>query len=828
MTTNNFLGSTVKTGIPKETSHLLWQRVQKVSNQELCSGSALETPHDSDFQDSNPARSSEESIQVTRHNKNGFVMGPTSSQQNNGHFSRVLLNPEKQVPGHRLSAKSPKSDSRSDGLQKASNKNVSSEVKVDSVASHGQGDYVLDQGSYLKSRARPTANGRGQDTKGLWTRKATWIEGEQGKCDVEDASENSKQQNYLRNSNSTRFSYHELYHNNSESIPQMMESRRPRSAPSTANGSVNGFQEFRREVASVQKMAQEQVFSSKKPSLPDLFTITDLSETPSMDHFSERQVSFDESASQTTGKWKKLGNHPDRNSHKEKAGEKEHGSHHVAQKWVPVDHRSGGPHLESLKLNKARDDGAKHVSTLYDLKDIENVAVYTLNERRSDTNCSENGENISESAGKILSSSRQAMIIDQDHSGGNEFNELKVEVLSLSTARVNNEMKLSVERANFATSDAQPAEPKDYPEKVSPTDEDFSSVARAVIDAVHASLEGRKAAERLAATVGSPIAEFEKVLEAVAPTIETTLEASEIKKAQRVCNLGSNRTKAFAQHGSSNLTYTLYKHLVFRCRVDDIPVSTIWDWYEESGNYGVEVKSLGLQGTDTCHRAQQFSAFFVPYLSGLQLFECTASCCQSPKRELKVNALLNLDKNGGDLLEYGSTELVNNNIFDTLLPKPLVMDEDYPASCPSESQDADKLACRSCCSYSEHSFKNNVNLLFEFYDAEQPQQRITLFQKVQQLIRGEVGLQSQKRGNAALLGSLKLGDLHPASWFSVAWYPIYRIPEGLARDVFLTYHSFGHVLIKKRNCCTPCSIGSPFGISIPVVGLQYYNCQVLF
>lgn len=30
----------------------------------------------------------------------------------------------------------------------------------------------------------------------------------------------------------------------------------------------------------------------------------------------------------------------------------------------------------------------------------------------------------------------------------------------------------------------------------------------------------------------------------------------------------------------------------------------------------------------------------------------------------------------------------------------------------------------------------------------------------------------------------------PESWFAVAWYPIYQIPEGKLRVCFLTYHKF--------------------------------------
>jgi len=40
------------------------------------------------------------------------------------------------------------------------------------------------------------------------------------------------------------------------------------------------------------------------------------------------------------------------------------------------------------------------------------------------------------------------------------------------------------------------------------------------------------------------------------------------------------------------------------------------------------------------------------------------------------------------------------------------------------------------------------------------------------------------------LFSTRVADLHPASWYAVAWYPVYRIPEAPLCARFLTYHSF--------------------------------------
>ncbi|XP_042971804.1 uncharacterized protein LOC122303876 [Carya illinoinensis] len=73
---------------------------------------------------------------------------------------------------------------------------------------------------------------------------------------------------------------------------------------------------------------------------------------------------------------------------------------------------------------------------------------------------------------------------------------------------------------------------------------------------------------------------------------------------------------------------------------------------------------------------------------------------------------------------------------------------------------------------------------------------------------------------------MKLHELHPASSFSVAWYPIYRIPEGNFRASFLTFHSLGHLVHKLL--WSDSLNKDVFWIVFPVLGLQSYNAQAYF
>lgn len=43
-----------------------------------------------------------------------------------------------------------------------------------------------------------------------------------------------------------------------------------------------------------------------------------------------------------------------------------------------------------------------------------------------------------------------------------------------------------------------------------------------------------------------------------------------------------------------------------------------------------------------------------------------------------------------------------------------------------------------------------------------------------------------------LFSDVYLKDVHPSSWYAVAWYPLYSIPEGKLKTSFLTFHAFVH------------------------------------
>ncbi|CAI9773862.1 unnamed protein product [Fraxinus pennsylvanica] len=92
---------------------------------------------------------------------------------------------------------------------------------------------------------------------------------------------------------------------------------------------------------------------------------------------------------------------------------------------------------------------------------------------------------------------------------------------------------------------------------------------------------------------------------------------------------------------------------------------------------------------------------------------------------------------------------------------------------------------------------------------------------IKELVRGEGRSKCRAHGDPTVLELVGLQDLHQSSWYSVAWYPIYRIPDDTLRAAFLTYHSLGHLV--RRDLIYDSSVDTC--IVSPVVGLQSHNAQ---
>ena len=83
--------------------------------------------------------------------------------------------------------------------------------------------------------------------------------------------------------------------------------------------------------------------------------------------------------------------------------------------------------------------------------------------------------------------------------------------------------------------------------------------------------------------------------------------------------------------------------------------------------------------------------------------------------------------------------------------------------------------------------------------------------------------------HSSFLRDARIVDLHPASWFSVAWYPVYRIPDAPLCARFLTFHSFAPMVISMQRAHAALveeGLHRPVAIMpLQVVGLKWYNMQ---
>ncbi|CAJ1952305.1 unnamed protein product [Sphenostylis stenocarpa] len=316
-------------------------------------------------------------------------------------------------------------------------------------------------------------------------------------------------------------------------------------------------------------------------------------------------------------------------------------------------------------------------------------------------------------------------------------------------------------------------------------------ISKAVNDACRAQL----ACEALHMATGGPVAEFERLLHLGSPVI---------------CKSVNSVSCATCSHNHTG-SVSLCRH-----EIPNLSLGCLWQWYEKHGSYGLEIRAQDHEIPKRQGGVSDFPfrAYFVPSLSAVQLFknhenqwvnsgDKVSNCEVSEACEM-----IDISEN--------SSIASQHSIFSVLFPQP--RNPDAITETPKEMASISNTSIPSYNSKGSGDFE----LLFEYFEFEQPQQRQPLYEKIQELVRGNIPIQSSTYGDPTKLDSINLRDLHPRSWFSVAWYPIYRIPDGNFRASFLTYHSLGH-LVRRRTGSDLSTLSSC--IVSPAVGLQSYNAQ---
>eukprot|EP01018_Ginkgo_biloba_P022368 Gb_23149 [translate_table: standard] len=236
----------------------------------------------------------------------------------------------------------------------------------------------------------------------------------------------------------------------------------------------------------------------------------------------------------------------------------------------------------------------------------------------------------------------------------------------------------------------------------------------------------------------------------------------------------------------------------------------LWDCYDEWSAYGAGVRILLNSGETVVQ-------YYVPYLSALQIYTNKSfpnfRIADSDASDFEVR-----DSNSDSCSDYGGSDKLSRSLSNSSDRSGGAWDvgsedsgSDHENSC--HLQDRDRLGY----------------LCFEYFERSAPYARVPLMDKINEFARGFPELMS-----------LRSVDLSPASWMSVAWYPIYHIPTGrTVRDLsacFLTYHTLSLFFQENEtgngdaeSCCegefAKSKTKDSHCIALPPFGLATYKMQ---
>ncbi|GAB4843061.1 hypothetical protein Ancab_013040 [Ancistrocladus abbreviatus] len=230
-------------------------------------------------------------------------------------------------------------------------------------------------------------------------------------------------------------------------------------------------------------------------------------------------------------------------------------------------------------------------------------------------------------------------------------------------------------------------------------------------------------------------------------------------------------------------------------REDDLQpyfvLGDLWESFKEWSAYGAGVPLL-LNGSDSVVQ------YYVPYLSGIQLYIDPSKPAPRIRRPGEESDADSTRETSSDGSSDNETELRNKTF--------------------NGSSSDDGEFCSS-----------SGVLVFEYLERDPPYSREPLADKISLLA-----------SQFPEIKTYRSCDLSPASWVSVAWYPIYRIPTGPTLQnldsCFLTFHSLSTPIHGAQNDWQgiygsyPREVGNgvdlPFKMSLPIFGLASYKFKI--
>lgn len=213
--------------------------------------------------------------------------------------------------------------------------------------------------------------------------------------------------------------------------------------------------------------------------------------------------------------------------------------------------------------------------------------------------------------------------------------------------------------------------------------------------------------------------------------------------------------------------------------IADLRLSDVWSFYEQPSAFGLECLTLGGPGGPS-------NCYFVPFLSALQLFEPVASVNKTENKEYENSIAHSTNDNRNNTADTSCTDVTATT----------TTKDDSTAT--EESNAAEDIFF-----YPQglDSWPSIMHRCFSWSVDDHVAERVPFTEQLEELC--------DDLGSAHPLHASRILDLHPYSWFAVAWYPLYRIPEAPLTTRFLTFHSIAPLWDRAKAAESELQASSP-------------------
>lgn len=225
----------------------------------------------------------------------------------------------------------------------------------------------------------------------------------------------------------------------------------------------------------------------------------------------------------------------------------------------------------------------------------------------------------------------------------------------------------------------------------------FGADSSKISGALHDVHRVQQLSESVQLATGSPSADFERLLHAASPVI---------------CHSNNNKICQNCLQGEIDGP-------LCQREAPNITLKSLWKWYKKHGNYGLEVRLEDCECSKRlCSHRSAFQAYFVPSLSAVQLFKrCKSHCVNNGPAISKAC--------GMSKISQSSCGIGYHPLFSIPVPRPDT--EDTSLSPLRNLMRSSQVS--STAQSVDTTITDDSELLFEYFESDQPQLRKPLFEK---------------------------------------------------------------------------------------------------